>query len=132
MTIPCLCYDEATVIVQRTTIVVAYCLIVTVTFWFITLIITLLTITTVVFRFRQRNEIVVVPIGTMFAGNQLRSSMPGVPEGFGMIAIYIFIDPDDPSRKALTWSELENSLHYCVQYVWTPPWSGHSVSSFAL
>ncbi len=34
----------------------------------ITLIITLLTITTVVFRFRQRNEIVVVLIGTVFAG----------------------------------------------------------------
>ncbi|KAK0222791.1 hypothetical protein EDD85DRAFT_941162 [Armillaria nabsnona] len=157
MTIPCLCDDEATVIVQRTTIVVAYCLIVTVTFWSITLIITLLTITTVVFRFRQRNEIVVIPIGTVFAGIQLRSSMPGVPEGFGklflflhkasiqttahlgcildifgllpclvllsisaiaMIGIYIFVDPDDPSRRALTWSELETTLHHCVQYVW--------------
>ncbi|PBL04247.1 hypothetical protein ARMGADRAFT_1057083 [Armillaria gallica] len=139
MTIPCLCDDEATVIVQRTTIVVAYCLIVTVTFWLITLIITLLTIITVVFRFRQRNEIVVVPIGTVFAGIQLRSSMPGVPEGFGcildifgllpclvllsisaigMIGMYVFVDPDDPSRRALTWSELENTLHHCVQYVW--------------
>ncbi|KAK0468770.1 hypothetical protein IW261DRAFT_1597950 [Armillaria novae-zelandiae] len=45
--------------------------------------ITLLTITTVVFCFRQKNEIVVVPIGTVFAGIQLRSSVPGVPEGFG-------------------------------------------------
>ncbi|KAK0468788.1 hypothetical protein IW261DRAFT_1573394 [Armillaria novae-zelandiae] len=139
MTIPRIRDDEATVIVQRTTIVVAYCLILIITFWLITLMITLLTITTVVFRFRQKNEIVVVPIGTVFAGIQLRSSMPGVPEGFGcildilgllpclvllsisaiaMISIYIFVDPDDPSRRALTWSELENTLHQRVQYAW--------------
>ncbi|KAK0474440.1 hypothetical protein IW261DRAFT_1498987 [Armillaria novae-zelandiae] len=67
MTIPRIRDDEATVIVQRTTIVVAYCLILIITFWLITLMITLLTITTVVFRFRQKNEIVIVPIGTVFA-----------------------------------------------------------------
>ncbi len=44
----------------------------------------LITIATVVFGFRQRNEIVVVPIGNVFAFTQLRSSMPGAPEGFGM------------------------------------------------
>ncbi|KAK0474439.1 hypothetical protein IW261DRAFT_1595948 [Armillaria novae-zelandiae] len=144
MTIPRIRDDEATVIVQRTTIVVAYCLILIFTFWLITLMITLLTITTVVFRFRQKNEIVVVPIGTVFAGIQLRSSVPGVPEGFGtsflvlhkastqictifwdwyhasisaiaMISIYIFIDPDDPSRRALTWSELARKFRRALE-----------------
>ncbi|KAK0468811.1 hypothetical protein IW261DRAFT_1612761 [Armillaria novae-zelandiae] len=139
MTIPRIRDDEATMIVQCTTIVVAYCLILIITFWLITLMITLLTITTVDFRFLQKNEIAVVLVGTVFAGIQLRSLMPGVPEGFGcildilgllpclvllsisaiaMISIYIFIDPDDPSRRALTWSELENTLHQCVQYAW--------------
>ncbi|KAK0468794.1 hypothetical protein IW261DRAFT_1573402 [Armillaria novae-zelandiae] len=83
MTIPRIRDDEATVIVQRTTIVVAYCLILIITFWLITLMITLLTITTVFFPFRQKDEIVVVPIGTVLAGIQLQLSMPGVPEGFG-------------------------------------------------
>ncbi|KAK0477784.1 hypothetical protein IW261DRAFT_1420635 [Armillaria novae-zelandiae] len=51
----------------------------------VTLMICLIMIATVVFGFRQRNEIVVVPIGTVFAFNQLRSSMPGAPDGFGDI-----------------------------------------------
>ncbi|KAK0492484.1 hypothetical protein EDD18DRAFT_1357741 [Armillaria luteobubalina] len=40
---------------------------------------------TVGFGFRQRNEIVVVPISTVFAFTQLRSTMPGAPDGFGDI-----------------------------------------------
>ncbi|KAK0468771.1 hypothetical protein IW261DRAFT_1426089 [Armillaria novae-zelandiae] len=71
MMIPRIHDDEATVIVQRTTIIVAYCLILIITFWLITLMITLLTITTVIFRFQQKNEIIAVPIWTVFAGIQL-------------------------------------------------------------
>ncbi|PBK88229.1 hypothetical protein ARMGADRAFT_1120637 [Armillaria gallica] len=80
-------------------------------------------ITTVVFGYRQRNEIIVVPIGTLFAFTQLRSTMPGAPKGFdfagllpclvllsicavSMVGIYLFTDPNDPSRKAFTWDEL--------------------------
>ncbi len=42
-------------------------------------------IMTVGFGFRQRNEIVVVPISTVFAFTQLRSTMPGAPDGFGAL-----------------------------------------------
>ncbi|KAK0477789.1 hypothetical protein IW261DRAFT_1565567 [Armillaria novae-zelandiae] len=68
---------------KRNTLIIVYCLVITFTFWLITIIICLIMITTVVFGFRQRNEIVVVPIGTVFAFTQLRSSMPGAPPGFG-------------------------------------------------
>ncbi|PBK88202.1 hypothetical protein ARMGADRAFT_1034170 [Armillaria gallica] len=109
----------------------------------LTLMICLIMIATVVFSFRQRNEIVVVPIGMVFAFTQLRSSMPGIPDGFAhqgntigtpysyyfvgllpclillsisaiaMVSIYLFTDPDDPSRRTFTWNELENALlHY--------------------
>ncbi len=43
-------------------------------------------IMTVGFGFQQRNEIVVVPIGVVFAFIQLRSTMPGAPDGFGMLS----------------------------------------------
>ncbi|KAK0229655.1 hypothetical protein EDD85DRAFT_794132 [Armillaria nabsnona] len=108
---------------QRSTLVIVYCLIITFTFWMVTLMICLIMIATVFFGFRQRNEIVVVPIGTVFAFTQLRASMPGAPEGFDfvgllpclallsisaitMVGIYLFTNPDDPARKAFTWSEL--------------------------
>ncbi|KAK0477825.1 hypothetical protein IW261DRAFT_252607 [Armillaria novae-zelandiae] len=121
---------------QRTTSVIAYCLIITVTFWMVTLMICLIMIATVFFGFRQRNEVVVVPIGTVFAFTQLRSSMPGAPEGFGgvldiagllpclvllsissitMIGMYLLENPDDPSRKVLTWSVLKDSISYCFR-----------------
>ncbi|KAK0492502.1 hypothetical protein EDD18DRAFT_1108887 [Armillaria luteobubalina] len=92
----------------------------------ITLMICLIMIATVFFGFRQRNEIIVVPIGTVFAFTQLRTSMPGAPEGFdfagilpclvllsissiAMIGMYLFDNPDNPSRKVLTWSEIHNT-----------------------
>ncbi|KAK0434191.1 hypothetical protein EV421DRAFT_1992782 [Armillaria borealis] len=115
---------------QRNTLVIVYCLVITFTFWLVTLMICLIMIATVVFGFRQRNEIIVVPIGTVFTFTQLRSSMPGAPEGFhlvgllpclillsisaiAMVGIYLFADPDDPSRRTFTWNELEKALlHY--------------------
>ncbi|KAK0452191.1 uncharacterized protein EV420DRAFT_1559363 [Desarmillaria tabescens] len=124
---------------QRSTLVIVYCLTITLIFWLVTLMICLIMITTVVFGFRQRNEIVVVPIGTVFAFTQLRSTMPGAPEGFGdildfagllpclillsisavsMVGIYLFANPDDPSRRSFTWSELENALHHYIQPIW--------------
>ncbi|KAK0493835.1 hypothetical protein EDD18DRAFT_1333516 [Armillaria luteobubalina] len=97
-----------------------------VTWWMITLMICLIMIATVFFGFRQRNEIIVVPIGTVFAFTQLQTSMPGAPEGFdfagilpclvllsissiAMIGMYLFDNPDNPSRKVLTWSEIHNT-----------------------
>ncbi|PBK81043.1 hypothetical protein ARMGADRAFT_1039629 [Armillaria gallica] len=80
----------------------------------------------------QRNEIVVVPIVTLFAFTQLRAYMPGAPEGIGdildfvgllpcllllsiiavaMIGIYLFADPDDRCRPALTWRNFKHGFH---------------------
>ncbi|KAK0433875.1 hypothetical protein EV421DRAFT_1909782 [Armillaria borealis] len=113
--------------IQRSTLVIGYCLIITVTFWLVTLMICLIMISTVVFGFQQRNEIVVVPIGTVFAFTQLRLTMPGAPDGFGdildfagllpclvllsicavtMAGIYLFADPHDPARRPFTWEEI--------------------------
>ncbi|PBK94350.1 hypothetical protein ARMGADRAFT_1079038 [Armillaria gallica] len=147
------------VTLQRSAFVIGYCLVITVTFcsvfllysidclglctffiWIglVTLMICLIMITAVVFGYRQRNEIVVVPIGTVFAFTQLRSTMPGAPDGFGdildlvgllpclvllaicavtMVGIYLFADPHDLSRKAFTWEELVNVLCFCIRRI---------------
>ncbi|KAK0229687.1 hypothetical protein EDD85DRAFT_973526 [Armillaria nabsnona] len=136
---------------QRSTLVIAYCLIITITFWMVTLVICLIMIATVFFGFRQRNEIVVVPIGTVFAFTQLRASMPGAPDGFGdildfagllpcfvlllisaitMVGIYLFADPDDPSRRAFTWSELMPCVVISRTFG-THPKIGYGVLDFA-
>ncbi|KAK0215440.1 hypothetical protein IW262DRAFT_1320704 [Armillaria fumosa] len=111
------------VTLQRGTLVIWYCLVITITFWLVTLTICLLMIMTIGFGFQQRNEIVVVPVGTVFAFTQLRSSMPGAPDGFDfvgvlpclvllsisavtMVGIYLFTDPSKDSRQKLTWSAL--------------------------
>ncbi|KAK0477879.1 hypothetical protein IW261DRAFT_1632076 [Armillaria novae-zelandiae] len=112
---------------QRSTLVIWYCIVITITFWLVTLTICLLMIMTVGFGFRQRNEIVVVPVTIVFAFIQLRSTMPGAPDGFGdildflgvlpclvllsicavtMVGIYIFTDPAKESHGELTWSGL--------------------------
>ena len=57
----------------------------------ITLILLLVMITTVFFGFRQKGEVLVLPVATLFAFTQLRRSMPGAPEGFGM-PLYSFFD----------------------------------------
>ncbi|PBK90377.1 hypothetical protein ARMGADRAFT_1032420 [Armillaria gallica] len=136
---------SAGVMLQRSILVIGYCLAITVIFcsgfplvlhgfstlmlpfiWIgmVALMICPIMITTLVFSHRQRNKIVVVPIGTLFAFTQLRSTMPGAPEGFDfagllpclvllsicamtMVGIYLFSDPHDPSRKAFTWGELD-------------------------
>ena len=51
----------------------------------ITLILALVMITTVFFGFKQRGEVLVIPVATLFAFTQLRQSMPGAPDGFGDI-----------------------------------------------
>ncbi|SJL13780.1 uncharacterized protein ARMOST_17228 [Armillaria ostoyae] len=119
------------VTLERATLVKWYCIIITITFWLITLMICLVMIMTVGFGFQQRNEIVVVPVGAVFAFTQLRLTMPGAPDGFGdildfvgvlpclvllsisavtMVGIYIFTDPAKDSREKLTWSALVNAV----------------------
>ena len=46
-------------------------------------------ITAVFFGFRQRGEVLIIPVGTLFAFTQLRQSMPGAPAGFGAPTFYI-------------------------------------------
>jgi len=50
----------------------------------ITLILLLVMLTCVFFGFRQKGEVLVVPVATLFAFTQLRQSMPGAPAGFGI------------------------------------------------
>ena len=50
----------------------------------ITIILMLVMIGTVFFRFKQKAEVLVIPVATLFAFTQLRDSMPGAPDGFGM------------------------------------------------
>ncbi|PBK58456.1 hypothetical protein ARMSODRAFT_1028250 [Armillaria solidipes] len=122
---------DIVVTLERGTLIKIYCIVITVIFWLITIMICLVMIMTVGFGFQQRNEIVVVPVGTVFAFTQLRSTMPGTPDGFGdildfvgvlpclvllsisavtMVGIYIFTDPAQDSREKLTWSALVQTL----------------------
>ncbi|KAJ2919612.1 hypothetical protein MD484_g799, partial [Candolleomyces efflorescens] len=76
---------EATITLSRSRLVKVYCIVATVAVWFITLILVLVMITTVFFGFKQRGEVLLVPVATLFAFTQLRQSMPGAPDGFGDI-----------------------------------------------
>ncbi|KAK0472984.1 hypothetical protein IW261DRAFT_1423958 [Armillaria novae-zelandiae] len=114
---------ELELVVERGKLIKIYCVVITIAFWLITIMICLVMVMTVAFGFQQRNEIVVVPIGTVFAFTQLRLTMPGAPDGFdfvgvlpclvllsisavAMVGIYIFTDPAQDSREKLTWSAL--------------------------
>ncbi|KAK0229599.1 hypothetical protein EDD85DRAFT_132828 [Armillaria nabsnona] len=124
---------------QRSPVIIGYCLVITATIWMVTLMICLITITTVVFGYRQRNEIIIAPIGTVFAFTQLRTTMPGAPEGFGdvldmagllpclillticavaTVGICLFTDPDDSSRRTFTGDEFVNVLHVFIRRIW--------------
>jgi len=50
-------------------------------------------ITTVFFGFKQRGEVLLIPVATLFAFTQLRQSMPGAPEGFGDIMDLVGLVP---------------------------------------
>ncbi|RXW22275.1 hypothetical protein EST38_g3568 [Candolleomyces aberdarensis] len=76
---------EATITLTRSRLVKLYCIVATIAVWLITLILVLVMITTVFFGFKQRGEVLLVPVATLFAFTQLRQSMPGAPEGFGDI-----------------------------------------------
>ncbi|SJL16589.1 uncharacterized protein ARMOST_20115 [Armillaria ostoyae] len=123
---------DVIVTIERSTLVIVYCLVITLTIWLVTLMICCIMIATVMFSFRQRNEIVVVPVATVFAFTQLRSSMPGAPGGFGdilgifcwttsmpcpsigfpvtMVGIYLFVNPDDPARRSFTIDDIGAAL----------------------
>ncbi|PBK68419.1 hypothetical protein ARMSODRAFT_975825 [Armillaria solidipes] len=124
-------YLDVIVTIRRSTLVIVYCLVITLIIWLVTLMICCIMIATVMFGFRQRNEIVVVPVATVFAFTQLRSSMPGAPDGFDfagllpclvllsisavtMVGIYLFVNPDDPARRPFTTGEIGYMLRYYI------------------
>jgi len=65
----------------------------------ITLILLLVMLTCVFFGFRQKSEILIVPVATLFAFTQLRGSMPGAPPGFGKcyLSYTFWVHPNDSS-----------------------------------
>ncbi|KAK7462268.1 hypothetical protein VKT23_007869 [Stygiomarasmius scandens] len=73
------------VALQRGNLVKTYSIVSTIAIWLVTLILLLVMITSVFFGFRQKGEVLVVPVATLFAFVTLRQSMPGAPDGFGDI-----------------------------------------------
>ncbi|KAF9471880.1 hypothetical protein BDN70DRAFT_868898 [Pholiota conissans] len=69
--------------IDRGNLVKAFSIVAVISIWMITLILLLVMLTCVFFGFRQRGEVLVIPVATLFAFTQLRGSMPGAPEGFG-------------------------------------------------
>ena len=59
----------------------------------ITIILMLVMIGTVFFNFKQKAEVLVIPVATLFAFTQLRDSMPGAPDGFGRLVFQPFVFP---------------------------------------
>ncbi|KAF8184784.1 hypothetical protein BJ912DRAFT_927607 [Pholiota molesta] len=111
------------VTLQRGNLIRAFCVIATIAVWLITLVLLLLMFTCVIFGFRQRSDVLIVPVATVFAFTQLRGSMPGAPAGFGDVLDFVGFLPclaflsisaaltlgafiiTDPTNKphALTW-----------------------------
>lgn len=55
-----------------------------------TIILVLVMATSVFFGYKQRPEVLLIPVATLFAFTQLRQSMPGAPDGFGMLIMISF------------------------------------------
>ncbi|PPQ72097.1 hypothetical protein CVT26_006875, partial [Gymnopilus dilepis] len=73
---------DIVITLRRANLVRAFSIVTVLAVWLITLILLLVMITCVFFGFRQRSDILVIPVATLFAFTQLRGSMPGAPEGF--------------------------------------------------
>ncbi|KAF8157809.1 hypothetical protein B0H34DRAFT_674338 [Crassisporium funariophilum] len=111
------------VTLSRGNLVKTYSILATSAIWLITIILLLVMITAVFFGFRQKGEILVIPVATLFAFTQLRQSMPGAPAGFGDIVgllpclallslsaaitlgAFILSDPTEKSQQ-LSWDLL--------------------------
>lgn len=51
----------------------------------VTLIFLQSTVTIVIFGYPQQEEVLIVPVATLFASTALRETMPGVPDGFDTV-----------------------------------------------
>ncbi|TFK29100.1 hypothetical protein FA15DRAFT_700380, partial [Coprinopsis marcescibilis] len=113
---------EATITLTRSTLVVSYSIVATIAIWIVTIILALVMITSVFFGFKQRPEVLLVPVATLFAFTTLRQSMPGAPEGFDLcglvpclallalttactLGVFILSDPaSETRRRELHWN----------------------------
>ncbi|KAF8810245.1 hypothetical protein BYT27DRAFT_7186689 [Phlegmacium glaucopus] len=84
---------DIVITISRGNLIKTYSIVVTIAIWMITLILLLVMITTVLFGFRQKGEVLVIPVATLFAFTQLRQTMPGAPPGFGDIVDFVGLLP---------------------------------------
>ncbi|KAF8192095.1 hypothetical protein BJ912DRAFT_1096404 [Pholiota molesta] len=125
---------------NRGNLVKAFSIVATVSIWLITLILLLVMLTCVFFGFRQKGEVLVVPVATLFAFTQLRGSMPGAPAGFGDVLDFVGLLPclallslsaaitlgafilSDPTEKAtsLSWDLLFTAFPMLAPKGWKP------------
>jgi hypothetical protein len=79
--------------INRGVLVKAYAIIIVIAVWIITLIFVFTTCYSVLGGFPQRPELLVIPVATLFTVTQLRTTMPGAPNGFGAIIDYVALLP---------------------------------------
>jgi hypothetical protein len=70
--------------IKRGTPVKAYCIIIVIAVWLISLIFLFATMLNFMFGYALRREFLVIPIATLFTVTQLRATMPGAPD-FGTV-----------------------------------------------
>jgi len=78
---------------RRGGLVIAYALLIVISVWVITLIFAAATYYSICFGYPQHLEFLAIPVATLFTVTQLRSTMPGAPDGFGAIIDYIGLLP---------------------------------------
>ncbi|KZP11164.1 hypothetical protein FIBSPDRAFT_962492 [Athelia psychrophila] len=79
--------------VSRGVLVKTYAIIIVTAVWVVTLLFVCSTAGSLVFGIPQKPEVLAIPVATLFAVTQLRSSMPGAPSGFGAIVDYVGLLP---------------------------------------
>ncbi|KDR83260.1 hypothetical protein GALMADRAFT_276159, partial [Galerina marginata CBS 339.88] len=84
---------DIVITLQRGNLVKTFSIVTVLAIWLITLILLLVMLTCVFFGFRQKGEVLVVPVATLFAFTQLRQSMPGAPSGFGDVLDFVGLLP---------------------------------------
>jgi len=78
--------------ISRSGLVKTYVLAIVISMWAITLVFVIATVISIFFGYRQKVELLAIPVTVLFAFPQLRSSMPGAPLG-GTIVDYVGVLP---------------------------------------
>ncbi|EIM83796.1 uncharacterized protein STEHIDRAFT_113059 [Stereum hirsutum FP-91666 SS1] len=80
---------EVYITVSRSTLVKTYAVTIVMTMWLVSLVLLAIMVKGVIMGKGQKVEILVVPITTLFAFTQLRGTMPGAPQSFGVIIDFV-------------------------------------------